>query len=584
MDSLAESKRLFLEALALQEKGDLERAEGLYKKALTLAPERPSVMNNLAAVLIGLKKYTEARLVCERLLKNDPADATALLHLGNCQAQQDLAGEALISYDKALMIRPDFADALTNRGNALLALRRPGEALASHDRALAMVPGSAEALNNRGNALLELKRPEEALASYERALAIKPDYADALNNLGNALVEQGELEQAEAQYERVIAIQPDHARAYSGLGVVRHDQGRMNEALKWFEQALARDGSLADAQYNLAVTRLYRQEFEAAWAGHEHRLAFADVRKLIRDNLATVSEYEQLARWQGPGQAVAGAVGIWAEQGLGDHVLYSTLIPELIASGVPFIYEVDQRLVGVYERAFPGSRFVASEEPPQEVLRRASRVLLAGSLPGLFRRSRESFARQQRRLLSALPESVAKYRDQMNALGPGLKVALSWRSKRQGRLGRGKSVPLKQFAPLLELEPVHYVDVQYGDTVAERREVEQVSGVRLLHFDEVDYFHDLEEMLAILEACDLLITTSNVSAHLAGALGMPVWLLYLAERPPFHYWAHDGSHRCLWYPSVEFVSAPHFTTWGPLIDHVKERLARELTHAGQGRN
>jgi ADP-heptose:LPS heptosyltransferase len=141
-----------------------------------------------------------------------------------------------------------------------------------------------------------------------------------------------------------------------------------------------------------------------------------------------------------------------------------------------------------------------------------------------------------------------------------------------------------QFAPLLELERVHFVDVQYGDTVAERREVEHASGVRLLHFDEVDYFHDLEEMLAILEACDLLITTSNVNAHLAGALGKPVWLLYLAERPPFHYWAHDGSHRCLWYPSVEIVSAPHFTTWDPLIDHVKERLARELSHAGQGRN
>jgi hypothetical protein len=291
-----------------------------------------------------------------------------------------------------------------------------------------------------------------------------------------------------------------------------------------------------------------------------------------------------LARWQGPGQAVAGAVGIWAEQGLGDHVLYSTLIPELIASGAPFIYEVDRRLIKAYERAFPRSRFVALEEPPQDVLRRASRVLLAGSLPGLFRRSRESFARQPRRLLSALLERVAKYRSQMDALGPGLKVALSWRSKRQGRLGRGKSVPLMQFAPLLELERVQFVDVQYGDTVAERREVEHASGVRLLHFDEVDYFHDLEEMLAILEACDLLITTSNVNAHLAGALGKPVWLLYLAERPPFHYWAHDGSHRCLWYPSVEIVSAAHFTTWDPLIDHVKERLARERTRAGQGRN
>jgi ADP-heptose:LPS heptosyltransferase len=227
---------------------------------------------------------------------------------------------------------------------------------------------------------------------------------------------------------------------------------------------------------------------------------------------------------------------------------------------------------------------VAQADPPQEVLQRAGRVLLAGSLPGLFRRSRESFARQSRRLLSALPDRVAKVRNQLDALGPGLKVALSWCSKRQGRAGQGKSVPLMQFAPLFDLERVHFVDVQYGDTAAERGEVERTSGVRLLHFDEVDYFHDLEEVLAILEACDLLITTSNLNAHLAGALGKPVWLLYPAERPPFHYWAHGGDHRCLWYPSVEIVSAPHFTTWGPLIDHVKERLAREQAHTGQGRS
>jgi tetratricopeptide (TPR) repeat protein len=608
MDALAEAKQLFLDALALQEKGDLEQAEVLYRKALALAPERPSVMNNLAAVLFQLKKYVDAKHLCERLLELNPQNEVAHLNLGNCLVKLNLAEAALNSYDRALAIKPDYADALTNRGNALLKLTRLEEALESHDHALAIKPDSAEAHNNRGNALLELnrpqealtsydralaiqpdraeahcnrgkvlwdlRRPEEAIACYERALAIKPDYAEANFNRGNLLLDMGRSEEAAQQYHRAITLNPIYAEAINALGVLKQEQGKLEEAIACFDQALALNEHLADAQYNLAVSRLLLLDFKTGWVGYDARLHGMGSRKSLRTGGASVERYELMPRWQGPGVAQVGEVGIWAEQGIGDQLLYSTLIPELIAAEVPFVYEVDRRLLAVYERSFPNSRFVALAEPPQETLRQASQVLLAGSLPGLFRRSRESFVRQPRRLLDADPDRVAHYRARMEALGSGLKVALSWRSTRAGRLGRSKSVPLMQFAPLLDLERAHYVDMQYGDTQAERQLLEDATGVRLLHFEEVDYYRDLEDVMAILEACDLLITTSNANAHFAGALGKPVWLLYLAERPPFYYWAHDGSHRCLWYPSVEIVSAPHFTEWDSLIKHVADRLAR----------
>jgi ADP-heptose:LPS heptosyltransferase len=198
----------------------------------------------------------------------------------------------------------------------------------------------------------------------------------------------------------------------------------------------------------------------------------------------------------------------------------------------------------------------------------------------LFRASRESFARQPRQLLGALPRRVAYYCDRLAALGPGPKVAFSWKSKhRRVRLGPEKSHPLITFAPLLQPAGAHFVDVQYGDTAAERAAVEQATGARLARFDEVDYYNDLEELLAILEACDLLITTSNATAHLAGALGKRTWLLYLADRAPFYYWAHQGSHRSLWYPSIEIVTARHLTEWAPLVGQVAEKLSREQTQS-----
>jgi hypothetical protein len=227
-------------------------------------------------------------------------------------------------------------------------------------------------------------------------------------------------------------------------------------------------------------------------------------------------------------------------------------------------------------------RFVARQEPPREDLRRADRVLRVGSLPGLFRRSREDFAQQPAKLLSALPERVAHYRQRLAALGPGLNVALSWRSVRKDWWVSRKSLPLVDCAPLLKLPGARFVDVQYGDTGAERHAVEAVTGVRIARFEEVDHFNDLEEVLAILEACDLLITTSNATAHFAGALGKRTRLMYLSDRAPFHYWAHGGTHRCLWYPSVEIVTAPHLDDWASLIEHVRERLGRELAQLGPG--
>jgi tetratricopeptide (TPR) repeat protein len=558
-----------------------EEALASYERALAMVPGRAEILGNRGNSLHALKRYEEALASYDQALVTMPGVAFLHNNRGNTLRELKRPGEALASLERSLALKPDYVEALINRGNTLQDLRRYEEALASFDRALALKPDDADLYNDRGNTLLKLNRPEEGLTSYDRALRSKPDHDEALRNRGVALLELDKLEDADRQYEQMAALKPGDAWPIYGLGVVRERQGRMDEAVNCYKQALAVDGGFVDAQHNLAMARLLRQDFEGGWPGYERRLECGETRELLRKIPATVDQYERLPRWRGPEEVVAGQVGIWSEQGIGDQLLFSTLIPELIEAGVSFVYEVDRRLLGAYERAFPGSRFVALEDPPREALRHASKVLLAGSLPGMFRCSRESFVRQPRRLLSALPERVAHYRGQMDALGPGLKVALSWRSTRAGRRGREKSFPLMQFAPLLELSRVHFVDVQYGDTRAERQAAEDATGTRLLHFDEVDYFQDLEEVLAILEACDVLITTSNANAHFAGVLGKRVWLLYPEERPPFHYWAHDGNHRCLWYPSVEIVTAPQLADWASLIQHVKERLDRELTRANR---
>jgi Flp pilus assembly protein TadD len=456
-----------------------------------------------------------------------------------------------------------------NRGNVLMAMGRMEDAIRGFESAIAIDAQYAEAWNNRGNALLELGRAEEALASFGRALAIDPQYAEAHANRGHALLELEQPEPAMAAFRQALAINPADASTHNGLAMACQRVGNVADALRHFSQALSMEPDFPEARHNDALLRLFEGDFGHAWEGYEARIQLPSYRKHLRKDAATVDRFLRLPCWQGPGQAIPGAVGIWAEQGIGDQILFSTMLPELLATGQRFIYEVDQRLLKAYRRAFPEVDFVALSDPPEERLTAATAALFCGSLPRFFRNRAESFSRQPKRLLVADPQLVARH---ASRLGEGFKVAVSWRSSRAGWVGRSKSTALAALAPLFAVPGVRWVDVQYGDTTEERASVARQCGIVLTHFDEIDYRDDLEDVLAIIENCDLVITTSNASAHFAGALGKPVWLLYPAERPPFHYWAHRGDHRCLWHPSVEIVTGPGLADWPALLAHAAGRL------------
>lgn len=517
-----------------------------------------------------------AERLCGEALGESPRHPGALHLLGMVLGAQGRMEEALASFQKVLSSAPGSADAHYNVGTALKELGRHEAAAAAYHSALAIEPGNPDTLSNLGIVLAQLGRIDEAIECYHKALARDPRHVQARNNLGNALRMQGKLEAAAENFETILAAAPGFADAMVNLGTVRAAQGRFQEARALYERAIRNDpGSSPDARLGIATLHLLNHEFEPGWKGYDLRLDCPEMRQGLRKSMRTLDLFRRLPRWRGPLEEPEHEVAIWAEQGIGDQVLFSTLIPELLGAGVRFLYEVDPRLLGAYKRAFPGARFVALGEPPAEALQRAGRVLLAGSLPGFFRADRGSFARQVRQVLTAPPGRAAHYRAALKGHA-GIKVAVSWKSARADWWGSRKTVELMEFSPLLGLRGATFVDVQYGDTSEERSRVEEATGVRMVRFEDVDHYHDLEELLAILDACDLLVTTSNATAHFAGALGKRTWLLYTADRPPFHYWAHGGGHRTLWYPAVEVVTAPQLSDWTSLAEFAAAKLANEL--------
>jgi tetratricopeptide (TPR) repeat protein len=590
--------------------GDAAAAEPPFRRALGLGAAHATLPMRLGLALLAQRRLPEAVAALRSAAAKAPGDPEMLLNLGNALAEGGAAEEALACYREVLAVFPHRADAHFNLGTQLRRMGRVREAASAYQAALAADPRYADAYHNLGLIHQQEGRLDEAASCYRRALDVDRRHIHARNNLGNVLMAQGLMDEAEAQYRGALDDRPDYSDAYVNLGNLRIEQGRYGEAQALYERALALDPAsydvqhnlgdallaqgrlddaaasyrrslesnprFASAQHNLGLVHLYRREFGAGWPGYERRKEVPDLRARLRKDPATVDLFETLPHWRERGEAVTGEVAIWAEQGIGDQVLFSTLVPELIESGLDVVYEVDGRLLGAYERAFPGARLVALADPPHAALRGANRSLLAGSLPGLFRTTPESFAAQPAKLLAARGDRVAHYRHRLASAGEGPKVAISWRSARKNHLGPTKSARLSDFAPVLKLPGVLFHDVQYGDTAGERRAVEEAVGVRLTRFDEVDYYNDLEELLAILEASDLVITTSNATAHFAGALGKRTWLLYLADHPPFFYWAHGGDYRCLWYPSVEIVTAATLIDWPSLLRHAADKL-RSMT-------
>ncbi len=378
------------------------------------------------------------------------------------------------------------------------------------------------------------------------------------------LQERGDAAAAMDSYRAALERRPDHADALSNLGYLLQEQGQLDEAIGWFERALAANPRAARAGYNLALALLVRGDYARGWPLHELRFD-------TRPPVAVARGLPQPALGAGD-LATPQRIAVWREQGVGDQVVYSTLVPELAARGHEIVLEVDRRLVAAYARAHPEWKVVGPEDCALSFAR-CTRQVAVGSLPRLLRPDAASFDAQPPRLLAADPQRVEAYRARLAA--PGARtVAISWRSfqpKGRGYLQRKKSAGLAAFAPLAARADLRLVDVQYGDTAAERAQFAQ-SGGRLARIEELDLFADLEGVLAAIEACDLAITTSNVTAHLAGALGKPTLLFYPAGVAPLHYWAPRADGRSRWYPSVRIVTGPGLESWDASVAAVARVL------------
>jgi tetratricopeptide (TPR) repeat protein len=537
------------EAIGRHRAGRFAEAAELYRRVLKKMPDHFDALYSFALMRMQEGAAQEALALVGKAVKAEPRAAPAHCLAGAILNTLGRSKEAIASYDRALAIAPNFAAAWNDRGNTLRLLQRPQDAIASYDRAIAAEPGAAQWHNNRGAALAELTRFAEAIASYDEALRLQPPFPEALNNRGAALLKLDRPEPAVADLDRAIALKPDYAEAFNNRGVALQDLNRHREALDAHRRALAIRPDGAEARHGAATALLALGEFDEGWRSYEARWSKAD--------LAPFRRTFQSPLWLGDQPVEAKTVLLYAEQGFGDAIQFCRYAPKLAQRGAKVVIEAPRALVDLLG-SLPGAPAImgrGDKLPPFDL-----QCPLA-SLPLAFATRLDTIPADVP-YLAADPERIAKWREGLPPSGRP-RIALAWRGR---PYPRDRSVPFAALAPLLSLPDVEFVSLQQELTEDEARALPAFASLR--HVGPA--IEDFADTAALIAGADAVVSIDTSVAHLAGALGKPLWLM-LIYSADFRWLI--GRADSPWYPTARLVRQARTGDWSDVVGRVAGALA-----------
>ena len=541
---------------SLAQLGRHEEAIDAYDRALAIDPNFAQAWFNAGVMLNALGRHPDALMALDRAIQTAPDLAPAwqykaLGHMGLGQHEQ-----ALIAGNRCLQLQPNNAEAAYNLGVSHNQLGQHEQALQAYERALALNPNLAQAWSNKGVALNALRRHPEALDAYDHALALTPNNAELWLNKGGTFTDMGQYERAVSALDRSIEFNAINPRAWSNKGTAYQNLHQYEEARVAYEEALSLDPENDAALENLGHHYLSLMNFELGW-GYYDRRGLATKYGTTGTGLSTTERHGK-PLWDG--QARENRLLVWSEQGIGDQILYGSMLAQLSQRPQQLVVALDARLLGLFGRALPGVEFIDAKSLDQ--FDAFDEHISLASLGRVLRLKVDDFAQTPHPYLNADTQRTESLRQTLSRMGPKV-WGLSWLSKNTD-IGAEKSLDLRQLAPLWGHTEAQWVDLQYGDTSLERQSFGRETSHALHKLEEVDNFHDLEGLAALIMACQGVVTTSNSTVHLAGALNQRSALLVPFGKGKLWYW-HSVNGRSLWYPSVRIFEQSANGSWEQAI-------------------
>lgn len=501
---------------------------------------------------------TQAREIYLRVLELQPHHADAQHLAGVVAYQTGNLVEAVERMGRAIELNPGMVAAYSNRGLALRDLRRSAEALDSYDLALKLKPELAVVHSNRGLVLHDLGRLEEAVESYDAALRLEPDYAEARVNRGNALKDLGRLDEALESFDRALALKPDLAVVHSNRGVVLQELKRLAEALDSFDRGLKLAPDHAETHWNLALCRLLMGDFARGWEGYEWRWANAQLKGQIGEKRRCAQPL-----WLGAEPLQGRTILLYGEGGLGDTLQFCRYAKLAADSGARVILEVPASLLALLEKNLAGVAQVVEQGcalPAFDI------HCPLPSLPLAFKTGLNNVPAVDPRIASD-PARVAEWQARLGK-PTAPRIGLVWSGNASHRNDRKRSVALRELIEQLPPQ-CQYVSLQKetrpsdDDALGEHREI--------LRFDAK--LNDFADTAALCQLMDVVISVDTSVAHLAGAMGRPVWIM-LPFLPDWR-WLLDREDS-IWYPSARLFRQDSAGDWAGVFAKVRTALLRRF--------
>ncbi len=501
----------------------------------------------------------------ERAVEIKPNWPEAHSDLGNAYISQGRRAEAIACYREAVNLDPAFAYGYYNLGNALFEEGRLDEAACHFERAAELKPDLAGAHYNLGMVLMNQGKLDQAGACYQRAIELDPSFFKAHNNLGIVLAEMRQPEEAIVCYRRALKLNPDFQEAHYNLGIVLSEQARFEESLVSYERAIDLDQGHVEAHFNRSQLLLLMGDFERGWPEYEWRWLRKHTDPLPLPQLL----------WDGS-DLNGKTILVHAEQGLGDTFQFIRFLPVLQGMGAKVLFGCQRPMMRMLGSAQGIDVLIADPDqiPPFDV----HAPLL--SLPRIFRTSLNTIPGQAPYLF-AEQSLVERWRERLSGVDR-FRIGINW----QGRRGRGphikRDIPRAMFERLAGVPGVRMVSLQ-------KEGAGQESGVggrgsagaevgtahpTIIDLGDIDTVNGaFMDTAAIMMNLDLVITSDTSVAHLAGALGVPVWVA-LPFVPDWR-WMLDRSDSP-WYPTMRLFRQKRLGDWAGVFEEIEAALRHRV--------
>jgi Tfp pilus assembly protein PilF len=491
--------------------------------------------------LISGKQYSKAEKLLRKLCIRQAGDTQAWLMLAQVNQLLGKLDKAIACYRSVLVLHADYVPARYNMTVLLIQQGRKPAAISELKALLDYAPGYFAAHFNLGVLMQESGDFGSALESFSAALKIEPTSTDALFALGNVYADTGMPDLAIEHFEKVLTIAPSHKHAGNNLGCLLMEQGRLTQARQVFEQALGNNPESAKLHWHYSHVLFKLGELLEGWQEYEWRRPYGVENREF-----------PYALWDG--SSLKGkTLLVYAEQGVGDEIMFASCLPDVIARAEQCIIECNARLETVFARSFPTAIVHGGEKNVSAAWLKAQPAvdyqLATGSLPRYFRNNIEDYPAPSA-YLKVDSCQHALWQERCFDLGKGLKVGISWFGGNNEKTRKLRSIPLGSWERVLKMENVQFVNLQYGDCGNDIERVAQENGVVIHVMDGVDPLKDLESYIGLISALDLVVSVDNSTVHFAGSIGKDV----VAMLPLASDWRWFGSGlKSPWYSTLKLL-------------------------------